>query len=258
MIAKSEACPRGIPQAIRWGALVWLALWVPAYWRVWGAVNFLQLCDLAVLLTCAGLWTRNRLLLSSQAVATPVVSLIWTLDAAFLIFVNRPFFGGVQFLRATHIPLWVRLLSFHHVLVPVVLLWALSRIGYDRRAWVLQCGITLAALLIGRFTNPFDNIDFAFRDPFWGRQLGPLPLHITISIVFAAVVLYAPAHLILLLLYRKTPRGLVHSSLPREQTVAGGHTSLESPVRAPESADGRTLSATGLRSQFQSPAVNRR
>jgi hypothetical protein len=197
-----------LPEAVRWGALVWLAIWIPAYWRAWGPVNFLHLCDVAVLLTCIGLWTGNRLLLSSQAVSSLLANCIWSLDAACLLFLKRPFFGGTEFLLNQHIHLWVRLLSFYHVVVPVVLLWALSRIGYDRRALALQCGILLTALLIGRFTSPFENINFAFRDPFWGRQLGPLPLHIAISIAFGAIVVYAPAHLILLHLYGRAAKGI--------------------------------------------------
>jgi len=189
---------RSLPQPFRYGAVVWLSIWVPAYWRVWGPANFVHLCDVAVFLTCFGLMTGNRLLISSQAVASLVVNAIWTLDAAFLVFANRPFFGGTQFLLDSRIPFWVRLLSLYHLLVPAVLLWALSYTSYDRRALVLQCGITLAALIVSRFTNPLENFNFAFRDPFWGRQLGPLPLHLAVSIVFVAAVAYTPAHLLLL------------------------------------------------------------
>ncbi len=42
---------------------MWLAVWLPAYWRVWGWANFLHLCDVTVILTCVGLWFGNSLLL---------------------------------------------------------------------------------------------------------------------------------------------------------------------------------------------------
>jgi hypothetical protein len=219
---KTAAPLNKLPEWIRWGTLLWLAIWIPAYWRAWGPVNFLHVCDVAVLLTCVGLWTGNRLLLSSQAVSSLLVNSIWTLDVAFLLVWKRPFFGGTQFLLDVRIPLWVRLLSLYHVLVPVVLLWALSKIGYDRRAWALQCGITLAAMLIARFTNPFENINFAFRDPFWGRQLGPLPLHMGISIVFAGIVVYAPTHFLLLRLYRGVANPASQSSVLRERNSRQG------------------------------------
>ena len=43
-----------LPAALRWGALVWLAVWFPAVWHDWALVNFLHLCDLAVILACIG------------------------------------------------------------------------------------------------------------------------------------------------------------------------------------------------------------
>ncbi|MFL5373599.1 MAG: hypothetical protein ACJ78T_06385, partial [Myxococcales bacterium] len=54
----------------RWAALLWLLVWMPVYASVWGFANFLHLCDVAVILTCAGLWTGSALLLSSQAVSS--------------------------------------------------------------------------------------------------------------------------------------------------------------------------------------------
>src|SRR5207237_288632 len=58
---------------LRWAALLWLSLWVPAYASVWGLSNFLHLCDVAVILTCAGLWSGSALLLSSQAVSSILI-----------------------------------------------------------------------------------------------------------------------------------------------------------------------------------------
>src|SRR5579863_10527731 len=75
------APPTAFPLWLRWSALVWLAIWIPAYWRTWGAANFLHLCDVAVILVCLGLWTNSSLLLSSQAVGSLLVDLAWMLDA---------------------------------------------------------------------------------------------------------------------------------------------------------------------------------
>ena len=52
---------------LRWAAAAWLAVWVPAYASFWGPRNFLLLCDVAVILTCAGLWLGSPLLLSSRS-----------------------------------------------------------------------------------------------------------------------------------------------------------------------------------------------
>ncbi|MGH9733648.1 MAG: hypothetical protein ACRD8A_03525 [Candidatus Acidiferrales bacterium] len=194
-----------LPGAVRWGALIWLAIWIPAYSHAWGAANFLHLCDVAVILTCIGLWTSNALLLASQAVSSIVVDLIWTADAASAVFSNHQLIGGTEYLLDPHTALWIRLLSLFHVVLPVVLLWALARVGYHRRAWALQTAIAVATFIASRFTNPVANINYAFHDPFWHRQLGPVPLHVLLCILAMVIVVYLPTHLILLRLYcRKT------------------------------------------------------
>ena len=79
---------------LRWAALIWLSLWVPAYASVWGASNFLHLCDVAVILTCAGLWSGGALLLSSQAVSSLLIDLLWDVDAGARLFTGRHLVGG--------------------------------------------------------------------------------------------------------------------------------------------------------------------
>lgn len=191
-----------LPAPVRWGALVWLAVWIPAYWHAWGLANFLHLCDLAVLLTCIGLWTSNSLLLASQAVSSIVVDVLWTVDAAWMLAAKHPLIGGTEYLLDAHIALWIRLLSLFHIVLPPLLLWALWRLGYDRRACTLQIVIAALAFIASRFTRPIANINYAFRDPFWHRQLGPVPVHLALSVLAMAVVVYLPIHLVLLRVYQ--------------------------------------------------------
>ena len=188
---------------IKWTAAAWLVVWVPAYWHAWGPANFLHLCDLAVFLTCAGLWTGNALLISSQAVSSLLVDLAWSLDAAWNVSAHHHLIGGTEYLFDPHIALWIRLLSLFHVVLPPLLLWALCKTGYDRRAWAVQVGIATAAFVASRFTTPIANINFAFSDPFWHRSIGPAPVHVVASILFMAVVVYLPTHLVLAPIYPK-------------------------------------------------------
>lgn len=180
-----------------------MAVWVPAYWLAWGPANFLHLCDLAVILTCIGLWTSNRLLLASQAVSSIVVDCFWTLDAAWVVIAKKPLIGGTEYLLDRHVALWIRSLSLFHVVLPLVLLWALWRTGYDRRAWLLQTAIVLPTFIASRFTNPSKNVNYAFRDPFWHRQIGPAPVHVLVSALAMAIVVYWPTHVVLLRVYRR-------------------------------------------------------
>jgi hypothetical protein len=200
-MASSSAAPianrHGFAPWIRWAAAVWLIVWVPAYWYAWGPANFLHLCDLAVFLTCIGVWTDNALLISSQAVGSLLVDLAWALDAAWKLVVHHHLIGGTEYLFDAHVALWIRLLSLFHVFLPLLLLWALVRTGYDRRAWAVQSTIAAAAFVASRFTNPAANVNFAFTDPFWHRTIGPAPVHVALSILFMAVVVYLPTHLLL-------------------------------------------------------------
>src|SRR5271154_1426328 len=193
----TRAAPFRFPVWIRCAAVAWLAVWIPAYWRTWGAANFLHLCDVAVILACVGVFTNSALLISSQAVSSLLVDAAWALDAGWRLFRGRALLGGADYLFDAHHPLWVRLLSLFHVVMPILLLWALHRTGYDRRGWALQCAIALPLFIAARFTNPAENINYAFVDPFIHRQWGPAPIHVLISWLFMAFVVYLPTHLAL-------------------------------------------------------------
>ena len=190
--AASAAFPR-----MRWVALLWLAVWLPAYWAVWGWANFLHICDVTVVLTCAGLWFGNALLLSSQAIASIVVDLAWTLDIASRLLFGKHLIGGTEYMWDARFPLWVRLLSLFHIVWPVLVVWAVRRVGYDRRGWLLQSGIAAVLLVLSRQVQPALNINFAFRDPLFHRAWGPAPVHLAVILLGLVVIIYWPTHLVL-------------------------------------------------------------
>jgi hypothetical protein len=184
-----------IPDWFRYLALIFLVLWFAAYWHAWGPANFLHLCDIAVILTCIGLYTNNALLISSQAVSSVLIDIIWTLDVAARLIFGRHLIGGTEYLFDTATPLWARLLSLFHIVLPVILLWSLSRLGYDRRAWKLQSAILLPILIASRFVTPDQNLNFAVKDPFLHRSYGPALTHLVITFLFLVFVVYFPTHL---------------------------------------------------------------
>jgi hypothetical protein len=185
------------PNWLRWATVIWLAVWLPAYWHTWGVANFVHLCDIAVILTCVGVWTNSALLISSQAVGSLLVDTSWALDAGAKFFFGRQLFGGTEYLFDAHYPLWIRLLTLFHLAMPPLLLWGIHRMGYDRRGWALQSAIALPAFIAARFTPPAANINYAFTDPFIHRAWGPAPIHVAISWLFMVFVVYFPTHLLL-------------------------------------------------------------
>ena|SRR5207253_4665382 len=46
---------------------VWVIVWVPVYWKQYGAQNFLYFCDMGNFLIAVALWTESALIFSWQA-----------------------------------------------------------------------------------------------------------------------------------------------------------------------------------------------
>jgi hypothetical protein len=134
---------------IGWLGALWLLVYLPTYQSAYGAFNFLFLCNIGVILTAIGLIVRSRLLLSSQAVAAPVIAMVWAIDAAWKVATGDFLYGGTEYLWDSAYPLFARLLSLYHIAWPLLLWWVLRRIGYDPRGWPLQAGIAALAILAG-------------------------------------------------------------------------------------------------------------
>ena len=204
--SSTEFPPANFP-VLKWIALAWLAIWIPAYWRAWGWQNFLHLCDIAVILTCLGIIFGNRLLISSQVLATLITGILWGLDAGWRVIFTHNLIGGTEYLWTSSVPLWVRMLSLFHIGLPILLVVLCARIGYDRRALAFQSGITVCLLAVSRSMGSAGNLNYAFLDPVFHRALGPAPLHT--AIIFAGTVLlfYLPPHVILSKKYSYFPNG---------------------------------------------------
>jgi len=194
--------PGAFPRA-RGLALVWLLVWAPAYAWGYGWANFLQLCDLAVILTCVGLWRGSPLLLGMSALSSLVIDVAWDLDLAFRALTGGHLFGGTEYMWDPRFSLPLRLLSLFHLVWPALLWWALRRVGYDRRALLAQALLALVVLGVSRVVQPDANINFARADPFTHRAWGPAPVHVGLTVLALVGLVYAPTHA---LMVRVMPR----------------------------------------------------
>jgi hypothetical protein len=179
---------------MRWMAMAWLLVWGVSYAWVWGWANFLHLCDLAVILTCLGVWRGSSLLISTQAVSSIVPALFWDVDFTWRLFTGQHLFGGTEYMWDSRFPLAVRLLSLFHVVWPVLLIWALGTVKYDPRALGWQAVFAVVVLVVSRGVLPEANLNFAWRDPFLHRALGPVWLHLLITASALVVFVYWPTH----------------------------------------------------------------
>ena len=198
--------PRGNAfPVLRWVALLWIVTWLPLNVRVWGWENIMHVCDVGVILACLGLWMGNSLLISSQAVGSLSAGILWCLDVGWRLATGHHLVGGTEYMWDASYPLGVRLQSGFHIALPLVLLWATRKLGYERHALAFQAAIAGALLIFSRFLPPELNMNYAYQDPLFHRAWGPVPVHLVV--IFAGMVglLYWPTHLLLGRMY-PTPK----------------------------------------------------
>lgn len=189
-----------IPLRIKLWFSLYIVLFAPIYLHYYGLINFLYFCDLALLLSFAGVWLENPLLISMCAVGILLPQFIWLADFAFqLIFGQRG--GWTQYMFNAQQPLFLRLLSLFHGWLPFLLFYLMARLGYDRRAlsaWTaFACTLVLLCYCISPLPTPHTaeqdlpaNINFVFGLSSRRPQAWTLPgvyLMLELMIMFGAV-----------------------------------------------------------------------
>jgi hypothetical protein len=143
-----------IPLAAKLAGAVFLAVLVPVYLHTYGPSHFLWFCDAALILTVAGMWGESSLLVSMCAVGILLPQCLWLADFGANVLGFR-FLGLTGYMFDPRLPLFTRGLSLFHGWLPLLLLWLLRRLGYDKRAlsaWTsLAAGLVLVCCL---FTPP--------------------------------------------------------------------------------------------------------
>ena len=188
---------RRIPLWLKIGWTAWVLAWTPVYWRHYGPANFLWFCDLGNFALGAALWLESPLLFSWQAVSLLVVQTHWTIDVAGRLALGFHPLGGSEYMFDTAIPLGVRLLSLFHAATPPLLVWALCRLGYDRRAWRAQTLTCWAVLPMSYLAGPALDVNWV-----WGMFDKPQTwlspgMYLAFCLAAYPLLLYLPTHLVL-------------------------------------------------------------
>ena len=208
---------------------------VPYYWKAYGPVNFLYFCDVALLVTLPALWLENRMLVSVQAVAILLPQMIWVFDfVCTLVFGQGPV-GMTAYMFDEKLPLFVRGLSSFHGWMPFLLVYLVWKLGYDRRAFVIQSACGVALLLGCYFFTPMPpapvsdpnaavNINYVFGLSYTEPQHWMAPgLWLTMLIVVFPTVFYLPAHLALSKLFASARRAQSAQSAVPASSVETQH-----------------------------------
>ena len=171
---------------------------IPIYWRQYGPVNFLWFSDIALLLTVPALWLENALLVSMMALSILFLELVWNADFWIRLVTGKSLVSLSAYMFDPNIPLFIRGLSLFHVALPILVVWLLYRLGYDRRALLWQTMVALVVMPISYLlTNPRENIN-------WVYGLGEKPQHIMPEWLFVLslmigipLLVYLPTHFLL-------------------------------------------------------------
>jgi hypothetical protein len=113
---------------------------VPVYWLEKGPANFLWLSDIALLASVVALWLENRFLASMMAVGALLPELAWNLDFFLRLVTGVDVIGlnGTGYMFGDRYSALFKFFSLFHVILPLLLLWMVYRLGYDRRAVYAQ------------------------------------------------------------------------------------------------------------------------
>jgi hypothetical protein len=185
-----------LPLVLKIAWTAWLLVWIPVYWKQYGAQNLLFFCDIGNVLIAIGLWSESRLILSWQATSLLLFQSLYAVDLIGAFIFRHHFIGGTEYMFDPKIPLLVRLLGLYHLAVPPLLLWAVHRVGCDRKAWKWA---TLEAWIVVP-------INFLWRPEYnvnWVRGIGheqhliPAWLYLAGYLIAVPALVYWPTQLLL-------------------------------------------------------------
>ena len=198
-----------IPTWVKVAYSVFVAVVVPCYWVTYSPWNFLYFCDIALLVTAVAIWIESPLLVSMQAVAIVAPQMLWVVDFLCRLVAGVHITGVTAYMLDSTIPLFLRALSLFHGWLPFVLLWLLSRLGYDRRAFGIQSVAAIVVLLISYIFAPAPppsasnpnwavNINYVYGfDDKHPQTLMSHWLWLLCLMVINVIVLYLPTHFVL-------------------------------------------------------------
>jgi hypothetical protein len=206
-----------IPLAVKMAYTAFVAVLVPIYWHNYGPTNFLYFCDVALLLTLPALWLESPLLASMPAVGICLAQLLWQIDFLCGLFGKHPL-GLATYMFDDTLPLHLRALSFFHFWLPLLLLYAVWRLGYDRRAFLGWTALSTVLILVCYFLMPAPpkttdrsddivNINYVYglHDKEQPQSWMPQPAWLAMLLVGLPLCLYLPSHLAFARLFRRAP-----------------------------------------------------
>jgi hypothetical protein len=192
-----------IPLGLKIIYTIFACVLVPIYWRQYRPTNFLWFSDIAFLALVPALWLENALLVGMLAISVVFLEAVWNIDFFFQLAAGKSLIGLSAYMFDPKIPLFIRGLSFFHIALPVLLLWGLHRLGYDRRALFWQTGVALVVLPLSYLvSNPHENVNWVYGFGQNPQKIVPALLFVILLMLLFPLVIYLPTHILFARIFR--------------------------------------------------------
>jgi hypothetical protein len=174
---------------------IFISILVPVYARYYGLQNFLWLSDIGLFLTVASLWLNSILLMSMAAVGVLAVELAWIVDFFCGLVLKIRLSDLTDYMFDNANPIFLRALSFFHLVTPPIWIVYLARYGYERRAVYYFTVIYWIALFATYFfADQHENINWVFCPQKYSTMHISEPLWLLILFVGFPLLIFLPTH----------------------------------------------------------------
>jgi hypothetical protein len=199
---------RRVPRWLKLVYTAFVAVLVPCYWKLYGPTNFLYFCDMSLFFTLAAVWSESPLMASMPAVGILVPQALWMIDFISTA-IGFPVLHMTDYMFDGAKPLFTRGLSFFHFWLPILIVYLVWRLGYDRRAFKAWWALAYVLVFICYFFLPGPppsvnhpntpvNVNYVFGLDDQHPQGWMRPhLYFLMLLAVLPVCFYLPTHLVL-------------------------------------------------------------
>jgi len=188
-----------IPLWVKLCYTAFAAVTVAIYAKKYPLWNFLWFSDIALIATVPALWLENSLLASMMLVGVLLPELLWNVAFFVRLATGKRLFGLTDYMFDPTKPLYLRAISLFHFFLPLLLLWMVSRLGYDPDALI---GQTLLAWIVLPLTyrladSKVENVNWVFGWTVEPQERMPPLAYLGLVMIGFPLLIYFPTHVLL-------------------------------------------------------------
>jgi hypothetical protein len=193
-----------IPLWLKLSCTVFTAVTIVVHLKKYPLWNFLWFSDIALIATVPALWLESSLITSMMLVGVLLPEILW--NGAFFarLATRKKLFGLTDYMFDPTQPKYLRGISlFFHVVLPFLLVWMATRLGYDSRALIAQTALAWVVLPLSYwFGDPkVENLNWVFGWTAEAQTRIPPLAYLGVVMVGFPLLIYLPTHLVLLRMF---------------------------------------------------------